>query len=338
MRGDQLTRQWVILMHLSNSTNGKLIEQIAREAGCGTRTARRDILALQRAGFAIYTEKQGQSTLWKTSDEFRKVPPIPITLPETVALLLIHAQLKSNSGDFASQSFASLTEKIMKSRPKEFRQQMELLQEKFYSQPTQLPSRAAQTGIVERLTEAITTSHKIATTYQNAAGKSTTNRQLAPLHIWLVNNSKYLIAYCYKRKQVRSFHLNRFKSVEMLDDKYKVEWDFNMEKYAEEAFGAFHSKPEEITLLFDSLLKNYIQENPVHRSQKVTINTSGITVKIKAGINESLVSRVLSYGSLVRVLSPDRLAILVMERHRIAYEQYQTVLPANLPSLPLNFE
>jgi len=133
MRGDQLARQWHILQFLSNSSQGRHLNKIADEVGCSPRNVRRDLLALQEAGFSIYQEKQGQTTLWKMSDSFNSNPPIPLTLMEIVALLLVETELRSAPDDFISQAFSQVTEKIMKSRPPAFRDQMELLQEKFYS-------------------------------------------------------------------------------------------------------------------------------------------------------------------------------------------------------------
>jgi predicted DNA-binding transcriptional regulator YafY len=339
VRGEQLARQWRILQYLSNNSRGRHIDQIANEVGCSPRNVRRDLLALQEAGFGLYTEKHGQTTLWKTSDAFSNNPPIPLTLMEIVALLLAETELRCGPDDFISQSFSNVTEKILKSRPPAFREQMELLQEKFYGASAG-PEKSSRTAkdVYEVVSNAISSNWKISATYRNASGKRTVGRKLAPLHIWVANNSRYLVAFCYEKEQVRTFHLKRFLKVEVLPEKFENQWTFNMQQHAEETFGVFHAKPERITVWFDPMLRTYIEDHPLHQSQAIEAHESGLVVKLKVGINESLVSKLMSFGSLARVLSPDRLAIIIMERHRSAHEHYKAPMPATGSGLPLIFE
>ncbi len=339
MRGEQLARQWRILMYLGNSQLGKRLSQIAEEVECSERNVRRDLVALEEAGFGVYREKLGQSTVWKSTEAFRSNPPIPLTPMEIIAILLAETELRGSPDDFIAESFSEVTRKILKSRPPAFREQMELLQEKFYGGA----SSRKQTGrpghdLYELVGSAISNNQKVAVSYKNASGEKTTGRRLAPLHIWVANNSRYLVAFCYEKEQVRTFHMKRFQKVEVLPEKFENQWTFDMQKHAEETFGVFHAKPERIDIWFDPILRSYVEDHPLHSSQTVKDSESGLLVRIKVGINESLVSRIMGFGSLARVLAPDRLAFLVMEKHRSACETYNTPIPAAAQSLPLIFE
>lgn len=338
MRGDQLARQWRILMYLSNSMMGRRLNQIAEEAECSERNVRRDIEALQAAGFAIYSEKLGQSTVWKMPEAFRQNPPLPLTLMEIFALLLAETELRGSS-DFISESFSTVTEKILQSRPPQFREQMELLKERFYAGSTAKVNTVKKAGPnTQPIVDAITKNHKLSVTYRNATGKHSSDRVLAPLHIWSANGSRYLVAYCYANEELRTFNLKRFMTLQVLPERFKNRWQFDMQKHAEETFGVFHTRPERIDIWLDPVLASYIEDHPLHQSQQVRSQDTGIVVRLRVGINESLISRILGFGSLARVLSPDKLAILVMEKHRAAAEVYATPMPAQAPSLPLQFE
>ncbi len=341
MRGDQLARQWRILVFLSNSMLGRRLSQISEEAECSERNARRDLDALMAAGFPIYTDKVGQTTVWKMSETLSSNPPIPLTTSEMIALLLAETELcNSSPDDFITESFCQVTEKIRKSRPPEFRELMELLKERFYGGrlPAGKGSSAADRDIYEEISQAIAHNQKVSVTYQNAAGEKS-SRKLAPLHLWVVNNSRYLVAYCYQKKQVRTFHMKRFKKAQMLNERFENEWTFDIHKHAEETFGVFHAQPESITIWFDPILCQYMKDHPLHPQQRIVEQENGFTVKLRVGINESLLSRIVGFGAMARVLSPDRLAILVMEKHRTAYEAYQAPLPVSGgASLPLVFE
>ncbi len=54
-RGNPFLRQWRILVLLRRSR--RTLEELAAEAGCSTRTTRRDLEVLQAAGLPIYTER-----------------------------------------------------------------------------------------------------------------------------------------------------------------------------------------------------------------------------------------------------------------------------------------
>lgn len=336
MRGDQLTRQWRLLMYLSNSVQGRRLKQIAEEIECSERNVRRDIVALQAAGFAIYSEKLGQTTVWKMPEALQRNSPLPLTTMEIFALLMAETEL-SGSSDFISQSFSQVTEKILKSRPPAFREQMELLKERFYTGAGPVKSASKPSIVSEHIVEAISSNQKLSVKYRNASGAKS-NRILAPLHIWLANGSRYLVAYCYEKEEVRTFNLKRFLKVEVQQERFKNRWQFDMQKHAQETFGVFHARPERIEIWLDPILRNYIDDHPLHSSQTVeTLDHDGLIVRIRVGINESLVSRIMGFGSLARVLSPDKLAIVVMEKHRSAAELYAQPLPGKSASLPLEF-
>lgn len=336
MRGDQLTRQWRLLMYLSNSVHGRRLAQIAEEIECSERNVRRDIVALQAAGFAIYSEKLGQTTVWKMPEALQGHSPLPLTTMEIFALLLAETEL-SGSSDFISQSFSQVTEKILKSRPPAFREQMELLKERFYTGAGPMKSASKSSIISEHIVEAISGNHKLSVKYRNASGEKS-HRTLAPLHIWLANGSRYLVAYCYDKEEVRTFNLKRFLKVEVQQERFKNRWQFDMQKHATETFGVFHARPERIEIWLDPILRSYIEDHPLHGTQTVeTLDDDGLIVRLRVGINESLVSRIMGFGSLARVLSPDKLAIVVMEKHRSAADLYAQPLPGKSDSLPLEF-
>jgi len=317
---------------------GRRLQEIAQEVECSERNVRRDIFALQHAGFAIYQDKAGQSSLWKMPDAFNQNPPIPLTALEVLAMLLAETELRGSS-DFISETFSSVTDKILKSRPPAFRQQMELLQERFYGGAAQQDRTSGGPKLIyESIGGAISSSQKISVTYRNASGDRSSNRVLAPLHIWIANGSRYLVAYCYEKEEVRTFNLKRFLDVDVLAERFKNQWSFDMHKHAMETFGVFHTRPERIEIWLDPILTSYIGDHPIHPTQRIKKHGEGVIVKLKVGINESLVSRIMGFGSMARVLVPDRLAILVMEKHRNAYEAYATPTPVPTEDqLPLEF-
>ena len=66
MRNAEVIRQWQILREVESARAAVTIRELAEHAGVTTRTIRRDLQALQEAGFAIYDEGEEHDTKrWK---------------------------------------------------------------------------------------------------------------------------------------------------------------------------------------------------------------------------------------------------------------------------------
>ena len=66
MRNAEVIRQWQILREVESARASVTIHELAEHAGVTTRTIRRDLQALQEAGFAIYDEGEEHDTKrWK---------------------------------------------------------------------------------------------------------------------------------------------------------------------------------------------------------------------------------------------------------------------------------
>src|SRR5262245_27293448 len=64
-RSNEDIRQWQILRSLASSRLGIAVGELAAEHGVTTRTIRRDLSALGRAGFPLYQEEGSPCLLWK---------------------------------------------------------------------------------------------------------------------------------------------------------------------------------------------------------------------------------------------------------------------------------
>jgi predicted DNA-binding transcriptional regulator YafY len=63
-RNSELIRQWTILQRIA-TTRGQTIPKLATELSVSTRTIRRDLEALQVAGFPVYDEIVQGSKFWR---------------------------------------------------------------------------------------------------------------------------------------------------------------------------------------------------------------------------------------------------------------------------------
>src|SRR5919204_3289721 len=86
MRNAEVIRQWSILRDLESSRRAT-IDDLAERTGVSTRTIRRDLEALQTAGFPLYDEVHDGKRFWTLEHRaFRRLDETAFTLAELSAL------------------------------------------------------------------------------------------------------------------------------------------------------------------------------------------------------------------------------------------------------------
>src|SRR6187401_1090635 len=86
MRNAEVIRQWSILRELESSRRGT-IDELAERTGVSTRTIRRDLEALQSAGFPLFDEVHDGRKYWTLEQRaFRRLDDTGFTLAELTAL------------------------------------------------------------------------------------------------------------------------------------------------------------------------------------------------------------------------------------------------------------
>jgi hypothetical protein len=75
-RGDQLSRQWRLLQMIDRP-QGVTVDDAARELACTIRTIWRDLDALQKAGFPLFTERAADANrgVWRVTEDFKRALP-----------------------------------------------------------------------------------------------------------------------------------------------------------------------------------------------------------------------------------------------------------------------
>jgi predicted DNA-binding transcriptional regulator YafY len=89
-RNDQAVRLLVVLKQLEASRQGLTLEQLAESLAPGStrhpRTLRRDLVALEEAGYPLVTERINGQTCWRLMEGFRNVPGLRFSPSELMAL------------------------------------------------------------------------------------------------------------------------------------------------------------------------------------------------------------------------------------------------------------
>jgi predicted DNA-binding transcriptional regulator YafY len=112
-RSSEVVRQWEIIRAIDAARHGIGIAKLASELGVHTRTVRRDLDALSRAGFPLFDEKVNGTSLWKLrARPFRRLEDTGLGLMELCALYFSRTLLCTLGGtpfvDETERAFAKI--------------------------------------------------------------------------------------------------------------------------------------------------------------------------------------------------------------------------------------
>jgi predicted DNA-binding transcriptional regulator YafY len=251
-------------------------------------------------------------------DRLPQLPTTPYSFSEALALLIAArtAQLIPgvNSADLAA-AIARL-ESIF---PDTFHS---LLRDAIERLP-QRAEKAHRQAMLTLLHRALIEQRQIRIVYAVASrGGATGERIIEPYHMMPYGRSWYLIAFDHKQQGILQFKIDRIHEAELLETKYSIPADFDVEVYLGDTWGIMRGaagKPEQVELLFDPEAGRWVAEETWHKSQQSEVLPDGrVRVTFHVGITPEMVSWLLYYGARVQVLTPDWLRERVAEEHRRA--------------------
>ncbi len=305
-RGDQLERQWKIIQALIASGRGKTAQELAEMVECNLRSVYRDLDVLQLAGFPICNEKVDGKKAWAVMETFKHSIPIPLDLPELMALYFSLDMLRAMHDTFFYESLESLFQKIKATLPPESTQFLKNLQKTFCVDQKQYRQYGRLKNIIAGINDAVMRSRSIDIIYFALSKKSRTKRAVDPYRIWFINSTFYLVGYCHLRKEMRVFALDRIRNLEITERVFTIPEDFNLDDYMSGSFGAYCGIPEKVKIIFSPEIAGYIEEKVWHTSQQITRQADGsIIFEATVAVNEELENWVLSWGAKAMVLAPE---------------------------------
>lgn len=167
---------------------------------------------------------------------------------------------------------------------------------------------ALGTEYILALLKAIKGSTMININYQKHDEETHTERELEPYALKEFKGRWYLLAKDHKDGIIKTFALDRIKSLRTIGNKFSVSDDFSANEYFRHCYGIFlpdENEPSEIELSFDPHQGKYIKSYPLHESQKILLD-SDEELRISLYLYETydLIMELLSYGPNVKVIKP----------------------------------
>jgi predicted DNA-binding transcriptional regulator YafY len=88
---------------------------------------------------------------------------------------------------------------------------------------------------VDQLMQAIAERRTVQMRYFSASQRRSSRREVDPYHVWYADGGLYLAAYDHRRREVRTFAVERVRTLTTTDHPYQLPFSFDIDDYVKDA-------------------------------------------------------------------------------------------------------
>ncbi len=315
-RNEQLIRQHKILELLEAYRFGRTLDELRDAAveelgltSLHSRSIRRDLEALQAAGFDVVTEDAARGRVWKLGPRARKIHKISITATELIALALGRDLMFPLAGTTFWQGIESFWQKIQDELPDGVWSHYQKYRNVLHVLGVPAKSYADKQSILKTINRAIL-EHRVVDVAYRPVGKPVGSRTLEPYGVVFYQSSLYIIATDAQVAEaddaMRHWKLDRFEKATLLDKWFQPQDGFDLESHVGRSVGIFAgSRTRQYRIRISQRAAPWVLEDPWHASQKVKRRRDGdIELTVVAAHDMEVIPRVLALGAEAELLSP----------------------------------
>ena len=192
MRGDQLARQWRIIRAIEATSGGLTVAELAKREGIGVRTIYRDLVALQQAGFPLYSARVERAQRWAFVDTYKFRIPTPFTLTELMSLHLYRELLRVFRGTPFYDSLEELFKKVQATIPPDVLGYLDRVQSVFSVGIRPYTEYGQIREILRQVSRAAVEHRRIEMSYHSLRRDEPVLRRVDPYKVWFFDGTMYL--------------------------------------------------------------------------------------------------------------------------------------------------
>ncbi len=317
-RNEQLIRQHKLLQLLEESRFGRTLEELRDDvvADLGLnqlsdRTVRRDIEALQGAGFDLFTEDvEVRGRVWKLGRRDRGVHKISATATELIALSIGRDLLYPLAGTQYWQGIESFWVKVQEEMPSGVWELYERYRKALHVYGSPAKTYDRQEGMLRTINRAILDHRVLEIEYQSPE-KPVSTRNIEPYGLAVYQSSIYVVAAAEEvadpDQRIRHWKLDRFQRVTALDRYFKPDPDVDVEKHLKKSIGIFSGEATvNVSIRLTPRAAGWVREDPWHPEQSLTRSEeAGFLLTVPSTHPRELLPKVLGLGADAEVLAPE---------------------------------
>lgn len=321
-RNAEIIRQWSILRDLEASRR-VTIDDLAARTGVTTRTIRRDLEALQSAGFPLFDEIHDGKKYWTLEHRaFKRLDDTGFTLAELSALYFSRSLVECLAATPFQNDVRRAFDKLAAALTPGMRQFLDrlplVMQAK--AEPGAHPA-AARGREMSQLLDATLHHRRITMRYHSFSSDREKDYVAEPYRVVFAQGALYLVAFVPEYKEMRTFAVDRIRSLSVSEERFEP---VEMEEDAfAHSLGVHQGPPERIEIAFEPKIARYVKERMWHSSQDVREEPDGtVYLTLHVSNDWALRSWILGFGPLARVVSPPSLAAQIVAEIESVQRRY----------------
>lgn len=325
MRNAEVIRQWQVLREIEARKAGVTIHELAAAAGVSTRTIRRDLQALQEAGFAVYDEgAENETKRWKLDQAPFRAVQEGLSIADVAALYLSRAVVEGLSGWPLADELRTAFAKIERALNPAMQRFLSTLPEVISAKagPRARSESTRQVDVTRRLFEAARDRRVVTMRYYSAKSASIKNYTVQPYRLALAQGGLYLVGWVPVYEEFRTFATERIERLSVTEETFKATRHLPQAVFGS-SMGVFSGEPETIEVEFTPEAALFVRSRTWHESQVQTELPDGrLRMTLTVSNDQALRNWVLGFGASVRVLAPESLALAIADECRRTLEMY----------------
>lgn len=324
MRNAEVIRQWQILKAVEAARTGVTIHELADQVGVSTRTIRRDLQALQEAGFALFDEGGEHDTKrWKLEAQPFRTVQEGLAVEDVAALFLSRSIVEALSAWPLADGLRAALGKIEGALNPRMRDFLSALPEVI---TTKAAPRAGAgrdlVGVTRRLFDAVRDRRNVTMRYFSAASRRAKAYEVQPYRLALAHGGVYLIAWVPQYDEFRTFAVERIERLTVEESTFRKTRELPADVFGA-SLGVFAAEPETIVVEFSAQVAPHVSGRVWHESQRVeTLPDGRVHMTLEVSNDWALRSWLLGFGADARVLSPPHLITAMREELQRAAARY----------------
>ena len=339
MRNAEVIRQWTILRDLESSRR-VTIDDLAERTGVSTRTIRRDLEALQSAGFPLFDEVHDGKKYWTLEQRaFRRLDDTGFTLAEMTALYFSRSLVECLAATPFQRDVRSAFDKLAAALTPGMRQFLDRLPlvmqakaepgtQSLMDEPatpaTASRQSAPRSARVAQLLDATLHHRRAVMRYHSFSSNREKEYLIEPYRLVFAQGGLYVVAFVPEYTQLRTFAMERILSLSVTEERFEP-IDLPADAFAH-SLGVNQGTPERVEIVFESRIARYVKERTWHSSQQTEEAVDGtLTMTLNVCNDWALRSWILGFGPQARVLSPPELVRQILDEADRTRLQYAAV-------------
>lgn len=343
-RNSELIRQWTLLRQLA-AVRTNTIPKLAADLRVTTRTIRRDLAALQVAGFPIYDDIVNGTKFWRMDPRgMGALARSGLTFSELCALYFSRALIECFAGTHLLRDLQGALDKVEAALSPAMKKFLNRLPRVITAKAPNAKRQDTETyRMTARLLEASMDQRSVSMRYHSQESGREKQYVVHPYRLVHAQGGLYLIAFVPAYSQVRTFAVERIRSASLQEQTFEPVAELDTDPF-KNSLGVHRGPTCKVRLRFHPKIAASIKERTWHASQQLKDRSDdSLVMTLEVSDDYALRSWILGFGRFVRVIAPASLADWIQEELEQAHQQYVSadgmrVVDSDLqPGLPFLF-